>query len=156
MRLLLSIIVIFICSCATHKRCERKFPNASFSKDSTYTKDNLVAKTFTVTIPGEKIVIHDTVPCPELEYHANITKNKLTAKVDISKGKLTVQCLADSLIKVIEVLTHEITTYRVEKSKEVLTPEYSHKATQWDKFCYFWFSISAIVIIAWIYIKLKP
>jgi hypothetical protein len=105
---------------------------------------------------GENVIIKDTIPCPELEYHSQVKKNNLTAKVDIHKGVLKVECIEDSLKKVIEKQNHLITTLNNRITKETSQPIYSHTITKFDSFTYLWFGISLIILIAFIYLKFKP
>jgi len=80
------------CSCTTQKRCNRLFPPSEtiVEKDSIVYKDTIIHDT--IKIDGQDIVFHDTIPCPDLEYHKQTTKGNLTATVNISKGKIDVEC----------------------------------------------------------------
>lgn len=157
MRLIQFLLLgLLLSSCLTQRRCLERFPPSVFSDDSTHVKDSIITQTFTVTIPGEQSIIHDTIPCPELEYHSEKKKNHITARVTISKGKLDVECIADSLKRIIEAQTHQIEIYRTEKERVVEQPPCDHRATKWDKFATWWFAGSVLVIIIAGYLKLKP
>lgn len=114
----LSMFLSVFSGCITQKKCSERFPIASFEKDSTTT--TIKTRTVAVNIPGEKIEIHDTIPCP-YEYKKEVKKNNLTARVIISKGILKVDCISDSLQKLLEVKDSIINRFRseVKEPKEV-------------------------------------
>lgn len=155
---LISILFILtlMCSCVTRKKCYKRYPPVStVTTDSSYTRDSIVIKTYTISIPGESILLHDTIPCPELEYHREVKKNNLTAKVHISKGKMSVEFITDSLKKLIDAQSRITDHYRMVKTKEVVIPECQHKSTTWDVFCYWWFGITVGLSLLFIYFKIK-
>lgn len=143
--IIILMIVFSLCSCTGErqfKKILRKHPEFLVTKeivrDSISVKDSIIPHHDTLWFPGEKIKIHDTLPCPELNYHRSVTKNNLTATVDIKKGVLNVDCKADSLQKRIDWFEHQLSIYKSQK-KEMVKVITVHYATWYDKLCY-WFS----------------
>lgn len=112
-------IVMAVSSCVTQQKCLEKFPPKPY--DSVVTvityKDTVIRDT--VVVPGKGLTIHDTLPCPELNYHKEVKKDGLTHTVNITKGVLKSDCIADSLILVIDNLVKQKQTLILEKRKEV-------------------------------------
>lgn len=91
-------------------------------------RDSIVYITDTFRLPGVEVQLHDTIPCPEFEYHKVSKVDNVTLSVNISKGKMDIDCKADSLQKEVNRLKHIIlkNTYRTEtKIKTVV--EYKTK-----------------------------
>lgn len=129
--LVILALVVLMSSCATQKRCNEKYPPQV--SDSTYTKDSIVFVPDTIIVPGETVVITDTIPCPDVVYHKEVKKNHSTAIVDINKGKLTVECKTDSLEKIIIKQNHIIETNR--NRKEVSKPVIEYRTRFIDMLC---------------------
>src|SRR5436190_10153660 len=77
-------------------------PGITTVTHETITTDTVfIPKEKIVTIPADSVKIHDTIPCPGLVYHKEVTSTsgKVKATVDISKGNLQVDCKTDSLVQ---------------------------------------------------------
>lgn len=161
MRQFLKLFLVFLfASCCTQKRCNKKFPDASFSIDTSWTKDSTYFVHDTIRVQGETIYISDTLPCPELNYHRETTKNHLTATIDIRKGIVSVKCREDSLKRIIDEKNRYIESHSKQSNKEVVTaavPDCNHQATKIDIFCYVVTSVLAgwFLYKAWRFIKAK-
>lgn len=103
-------LIIGFSSCITQKRCLQKFPPHITTKDSIVIKDSTIYRDTTITIPGDSVQIHDSIPCPDVLYHkeAKSKTGRTTAVIDINKGKLTVNCKTDSLQHRIDSLQTKI------------------------------------------------
>lgn len=96
------LLIITLASCS-HKLA----PGVNTVIKETITTDTVyVPKEKIVTIPGDSVKIHDTIPCPGLVYHKEVTSKSgnVKATVDINKGNLQVDCKTDSLVQRIQWL----------------------------------------------------
>lgn len=91
------MLMCILQSCITQKKCNERYPPEIYQSDSILIVKHDTIIYDTITIPGDSVSIHDTIPCPELEYHREITKNHISAHVDISKGKISVECHEDEI-----------------------------------------------------------
>ncbi len=136
-QLLSSILLLFIFGCATQKRCNEKYPIIATQQDSSWTKDSTAIRHDTIHDAGEKVIIHDTIKCPGLEYHAKSTKGRITETIDIHNGKIDAKCKEDSLKLIVEAKDRFIRSFNRESKTEVQkAPDYEHRATKPDIFCY--------------------
>jgi hypothetical protein len=98
------LMVAALSSCITQHKCNERYPlqlTDSIKTETVY-KDVLIHDT--IVVDGREIVIHDSVPCPELNYFKETRKNGLTESVKIFKGVITATCKQDSLQLVIDSL----------------------------------------------------
>ncbi len=128
-------ILLFLNSCVTLEKCNAKFPPQAITKDSIITKTTVSYRDTTLHIKGEQIAIHDTIPCPELNYSKSIKKKHLTASVVIKKGVITVDCAEDSLLKVNatlkETLSEIISNHSQVTIQEVFKTKWYDLACRW-------------------------
>lgn len=90
----LLIAAFFISGCVTQKRCFEKFPPQLIVKDSIVYRDTTIYIDTTITIPGETIVLIDTLPCPITgKYRAKGKRGSVD--VDIVNGVMTVKSTCD-------------------------------------------------------------
>lgn len=77
------------------------------------TRDSIVYKDSIIPVfvppfffPGDKVTIHDTIPCPGLKWNASATSEsgRTTVNASINNGKINIDCKTDSMIKVIDSL----------------------------------------------------
>lgn len=98
-------------------------------KDSTTTvfnyRDTIIKR------PAKVVKIHDTIPCPEVNYKSEKTDStgKLKAKVTINKGVLDVECNEDSLQERISWL--EKNQYTLKSHHEVKQVPYEVQVYKW-------------------------
>ena len=101
--------VLLFNSCITYDKCIQKFGQVVKS-DTTikYTHDtiSMVGHDSIIIkhLPGETVVVRDSIPCPDLINKTIIGKsNKGTIKteIDIKNNVITAKCDADSLIEII-------------------------------------------------------
>lgn len=106
MKYFLIILAFAFTSCATQQRCYRLFPPQIITKDSVITKDSIIYKSVKVSIPGDSVTLHDTIPCPEANLHKEqkSKSGRTTATLDIKNGNVTVKCHEDSLTCTIDSL----------------------------------------------------
>jgi hypothetical protein len=148
MRILIIIFLLAtLTSCVTQKCCNRKFPPQIITKDSISVKDSVVLIRDTIFIPGAQVTLHDSIPCPELEYHKVSKKNNVTLSVNISKGKMSIDCKADSLQKEIEYLQHHIRTNKF-KSETKIDTIVEYKIHWYDYLARFF----AVILLIWLVI----
>src|SRR6266478_495360 len=98
--------LIILSSCCTSKRCLKKFPPITSDSTIVVYKDSVRLVHDTINIPGEVVVISDSIPCPEVEYHREKQVGRITEKIDISKGKISVICKDDSLKEISDRWEH--------------------------------------------------
>lgn len=132
-----------LASCVTQKRCFEKFPPQIITKDSVILKDTTIYVKQTIVIPGDSVLITDSIPCPDVEYHkeAKSSSGKTTAKVDISKGKLTVDCKVDSLNKIIDSLKVQLQTKETYHAETKLVEKPVEKTPAWV-----WFVFGGVIL----------
>ena len=146
MRTLIIIAVIFsLCSCATQKKCNRKFPAETIIKDSVSVVIRDSISTDTIFLPGESILIHDTIPCPDVEYHREVRSNNTIATVHISKGVITVECKTDSLQHIIEVKNKIIDKYRFHSSEKTKIQKVFHN--RWYDIALRWYGVITLIML---------
>jgi len=80
----LILVMLVVTSCATQRRCSKKFPPRSDTIKIVRVRDSIIYRDTTVFIrlPGEKVTDSVTIPCPEIvNYIAD------TAKAETSLAK---------------------------------------------------------------------
>lgn len=115
--------VVLLSSCVTRNRCNRLFPPETIKSDSLVSlssetnsiqiRDTIIHDT--VRLKGDIITLHDTLPCPGLNYSKKEKKNRITAEINIKNGVIDVTCMEDSIIH-----AHSI---EVAKYKTVITKQ---------------------------------
>jgi len=140
------VLLLSLASCVTQKRCLQKFPPQIVTKDSIIVKDTVISiRLVKIPIPGDSVVLHDSIPCPDVQFHKEVKSpsGRTTAKVDINKGKLTVDCKVDSLNRVIDSLQIKLKTTESYHSqvKTVEVPVVKYKAPGWA-----WFLLGAALL----------
>jgi hypothetical protein len=150
----IGVLLLSLASCVTQKRCLQKFPPQIVTKDSIVVKDTTVYVTLRDTIPGDSVLLDDSIPCPDVQYHKEVKSpsGRTTAKVDINKGKLTVDCKVDSLNRVIDSLQVKIKTTEAYHSqvKTIEVPVVKYKTPVWA-----WIMLAAIALYFLIPIVIK-
>jgi len=130
----IGLLILFLASCVTQKRCLQKFPPQIVTKDSIVVKDTTIYVTVTDVVPADAVIIHDSIPYPDIQYHNEATSpsGRVKAKVDISKGRLTVNCKTDSLVRVIDSLV-KLKTAQVyhSETKTIDVPVVKKKTPLW-------------------------
>ncbi len=148
------ILIVFVASvlmssCITAKKCAERYPPQLVTKDSIVVKDTIIFKNIPVIIKGDSIIIHDSVPCPGVQFHKEVeTKSGLKAKVDFNNGKLNVECKYDSLVAVITHQAQQIRTlerYKQETKTSQLPPvvKIKYKVPKW---CWVLLIINVLVL----------
>lgn len=151
---LISIVFLMsaICSCATQKRCNERFPPKESVKDSIVYKE--ILRDTVIYVKGEDILLIDTLPCPELNFTHSETKNHLIQRITIKKGIIKAECKEDSLIKVTAKLHDKLWIFSHAKKDNTIIKEY--KDHWYDLPLIWYFAVSFPLILGWIYIKTKP
>jgi hypothetical protein len=154
MKIILGFLLLLIASCATQKRCFEKFPPQVITKDSIILKDTTIYVKQRIFIPGDSVLISDTIPCPDVEYHkeAKSTLGKTTAKVDISKGRLTVDCKVDSLNKIIDSLKVQLQTKEAYHKEVQVVEKPVEKTPLW---VWYTFGVIGLMLILFLIKRLK-
>lgn len=143
-------ICIGLYSCVTQQKCNERFPPVQH--DSVVTIISYVDTVVydTIIIPAGVVSVHDTVPCPELEYNKEVVKGGLKHTITISKGVINSTCKADSLVKVIDNLIKQKVTLTRSINKqfiEVKTNELTKLQSFWIVCGYlFWIAIIVLAI----------
>ncbi len=147
------LIALSLGSCITQQKCAERFPPQIFTRDSIVIKDTVLVIHDTIRLSAQSVTIHDSIPCPQLNYHESTTSKGLTETVVIRNGVLTATCHEDSLIKIIKTLK-EFKTKSDFSTKTTIQKTYvEHWYNPWSLYI----SIAAIVGFAvWIYLKFKP
>lgn len=93
-------------SCITQQKCNDRFPFVT--RDSIDTIETVIEVPVHDTVFWEprEVVIHDSLPCPELEYHKEVENKGLKQTIDIHKGILLADCKSDSLQAEINRILH--------------------------------------------------
>lgn len=111
-----------------------------------------------VPIPGDTVEIERLVECDSVTNKPKpfaVTKKATRASLQVSidtAGRLQSKAICDSLQKIVEAKDREIR--RIRKEKTVIEkPVYV--TTGFDRFCRWWFAITATILIVTIFLKLK-
>jgi hypothetical protein len=95
------------------------------TKDSTSTTIEYKYKDTVISTPAKTIHIHDTIPCPEVDYEREAidSTGTLRTTVKIKKGVLDVDCHNDSLMQRIAWLEKNMYSLNsISVSKEIFVP----------------------------------
>lgn len=152
------IYVLALCmmySCVTQQKCYEKYPPVQH--DSVVTVVSYVDTVIydTIVIPAGVVSIHDTIPCPELEYNKEVTKGGLKHTITISKGVINSTCKADSLVKVIDNLIKQKQTL-ISSKKAIIQEVKTNELTKFQSFlnvCGWLFWILLLLIAVSVLIK---
>lgn len=148
-----------VSSCITQQKCLEKFPSKPYDSVITVVtyKDTIVHDT--ILIPGKGVAIHDTLPCPELNYYKEVKENGMKHTVDIKNGVINTKCDSDSLMLVIDNLVKQKQVVTTANKKETIVVEVN-KLTKGQGFLMvcgwlFWicFLIGIIYIILRVYFR---
>ena len=93
----------------------------SLEKDSVAHSVVVTVHDTAVVVKADSVHLHDTVPCPEVDYFKEVTHNNVRATVSLRHGQLDVNCKADSLQKRITWLQNELITQTYKNLKNVRT-----------------------------------
>lgn len=107
MRLLMGLIAMLLfASCVTRKKCADRYPPQIVSKDSVIERETVSYRDTTILVPGDRVHMTDTIPCPDVVYKKTVTSKtgRTKASVTIDRGKLNVDCKTDSLQATIDSL----------------------------------------------------
>lgn len=144
MKYLFFLLSLFLfTSCVTKKTCQQKFPPQIITKDSLVIKDTTIYVDIPIVIPGDSILLIDTIPCP-INYEKEVIEDNKTISVKIKDGKLTAKCSTDSLVKVIQDLEVKVQNKEKYSSNTELVPVevVKHKTPKW---CWYYIIISLSV-----------
>lgn len=116
---IVGILILLLASCVTQKRCFQKFPPQIITKDSIVLKDTTIYVPVKYTVPGDSVIIKDSIPCPDVQYKKEIKSGsgRTRVEIEISRGKLKVDCKVDSLNNVIDSLAVKLKTMESYKSE---------------------------------------
>lgn len=147
--IILFLSLLAFTSCITKKACDQKFPPQIITKDSIVIKDTTIYVDVPVIIPGDSIVLVDTLPCP-INYEKEVVEDSKKISVKIKDGVMIAKCSTDSLLKVIQDLEVKIQNKeKYSSTVEVVPVEVvKYKTPMW---C--WWLLS--IFILWILIKFK-
>jgi len=164
--LLIITILVVLSSCVATKKqkanflakyCERKDSVVYIKKDSIVFKDTTI---YIPTIVNTPIYLDN--PCKLLcdslghlkPFSKTETKGGLKSTVKSVGNTLVVECETDSLKARVQYLEHHIrVTENSHTENTVQKPcELEHR-TKWDGFTWYWFIITASILVLWILIK---
>ena len=143
------LIILSFIGCISRQKCADRYPPVLSQKDSTI----IIIKTHTINVPiqGEKIILKDTLPCPD--YFKEVKSGGIKASVTINKGRLKVECKTDSLNKVISYKDSLIQNISV---KTLVHTEYKYKEYWYLKPLIWYFIISLLAFcLLLVYNKVK-
>lgn len=162
-----AIFMVMASSCVATKKqkqrflskyCERKDSISYVKKDSLVYKDSLILFPIEINTP-----VYLENPCKLLcdslgnlkPFFKDQKKGGLKTTVQSIGNSIVINCQTDSLKARISWLEHNIST--IEKShteNRVEKPcELEHR-TKWDGFTWYWFMITASILVLWILIKI--
>lgn len=144
-------------SCITQQKCMERYPPSEV--DSIKTTISYVDRHIldTLKLPGQTVYIYDSLPCPELEFHKEVSKGGLKQTIHIHKGVLNSICKADSLEMVIDNLIKEKVTL-IEANKTKTTKLKVNELTKTQGFlivCGWLFWILLLLLIVGILLKVS-
>lgn len=144
MKTLICLILssLILSSCATQKRCTKKFPPVT----ETNTEYIETIKIDTITLPGDSLIIETKVPCDDFDI---ITENtSLRSEISVLNGKL----VSRVTLKRDTVYLPSKTVFKKEYIKQIVTVK---ECPKW-KTKLAWIGIGLIVlIILYIIAKIK-
>ncbi len=99
--LLILAVSILVVSCATQKRCTRKFPPEVMVKDSTWVETKIEYRDTVIYTPSDTVTLTDTLQCDSLGRvnmaTQTVSSNQATVTVAIKNNELIVEARCDSL-----------------------------------------------------------
>ncbi len=131
MKYLLTILSLIILTASCSKRL---LPSVETVTKETITTDTVyVPKEKIITIPGDSVLIHDSIDCPDLVYHKDAVSKSgnVKASVNISKGSLQVDCKTDSLLQRIAWLEAHSKQVTVKEKTITITPPPKRWIPKW-------------------------
>lgn len=138
-------MLTLVFSCRTVKY----IPGETIIKDSVVFKDTSVYITVPpIVIPGERLTLHDTVPCPDAQWKgtAKSLTGRTTINAEINNGKIKIDCKTDSLIKRIDSLQAVI---KYKESYSVKVTNNPVPVSKWyiPWWVWLWSGINLLIII---------
>lgn len=164
--ILFLLSITLLSSCVTRNRCNKLYPPEVYKKDSlssisTQTNSIIIRDTIihdTIKLKGDLITLHDTLPCPGLNYTKKEKKNRITTEINIKNGVIDVTCKEDSIIQAHSI---EVTKYKtiIDKQKDFISRSINTESkvktiyeTPW--YDYFLFGL-LIAVILYVLVKKK-
>ncbi len=144
MRRIITILSLVLLTASCSKKLS---PTVETVIKETITTDTVyVPKEKIITIPGDSVMITDTIPCPELNYHKEATSKSgnVKATVNISKGNLQVDCKTDSLIQRIQWLEAHSKQVVNKETTITITPPPKRYIPKWV----WWLLVINIIYVA--------
>lgn len=139
--------------------CSRKVTSTTTEvTDSVHVRE--VPRFITITEPGDTVVLERMIECDSITNKPKpFTTSKKSGRASVTlsvdeSGKLTSTNVYDSLHKVIKVMDKEIYRLKHTKQRETVTVT-EYKKRSFDSFTNWWFAITAIVLICFIFFQLK-
>lgn len=132
MRNTIPILVILMIAASCGRKAVPQTASITI-KDSVVIKDSVIYRDSVISIPGERVVISDSLDFIKEDaqpfvdsfiYKKSVKKGNLTASVKITnKGKISVECNMDSLLQRINWLEHRLYTFQSKTTdKTILIP----------------------------------
>lgn len=118
MKLFVTILALLILTQSCHRKL---LPPRIITQVKDSVVYNEVYHDTTIYIPGEKVIVTEKVPCPKWDYDTVAVRDNVKLHVNITNGHLIATCEADSLKKVIKLLSSQIKNYH-ETVKTVEVP----------------------------------
>lgn len=162
--ILFMLSVTLLSSCVTRNRCNKLYPPEVFKKDSLSTISNQTSSIVirdtiihdTIRLKGDLITLHDTLPCPGLNYSKKEKKNRITAEINIKNGVIDVTCKEDSIIQAHSI---EVTKYKtiIDKQKEFISRSVDVQAKTITVFKTPWYNyfIAGLLLAVILYLLFK-
>lgn len=104
-----------------------------------------------------KTVVHDTIPCPALDYDKVEKNDGQEVEIKAHDGILDVTCKTDSLNQVIRVLSQKLSEKSVARkdSTIVITKEVKVPVTKWPRILWWSLGLNAVSLFG-LFMKFKP
>lgn len=111
------ILIAILLSSVIVTSCSKKMQPQVVIKDSIIIKEKLIKKDSIIHLPGVKILIRDTIPCPDIiikKEDSIINKSgvKTSVKLNVEKGKISAECNTSDLELAISWLEGQVEYYK--------------------------------------------
>lgn len=151
MRHLLAILtVILLASC--HRNIAPQASTESTTTDS-FLVEYFYHDTVITALPVVT-AIHDTIPCPGLDYERLAKTNGQTVSIKAHGGILDVTCKSDSLNQIIKVLSKKISEKERSRTDSTIIVQVPVPVTKYPKILWWSLGLNLLAIVA-LYFTLK-
>ena len=154
---LIKILVLFfmgVIACSCSRRTIPVITNTVEIRDSVSTDTLYIARDTTIYLPGDTLQISEAIPCPDVVVDRRVKAGNITATVHLRNGLLNVDCMTDSLMRVITTQEQRIRSMRTRSEKTTTQVPYEVIKYRVPKWCW-WLLIANVLYIGFMVYRWK-